>query len=63
MCNVGLPAVPTFIGSLVGCGVHKAIMEIDGVEESGGPKLRRESGLLEETLGPIPMLVSSVDSR
>jgi hypothetical protein len=39
----------TFIRSLVGCGVHKAIMEIDGVEESGGPKLRRESGSIEES--------------
>jgi hypothetical protein len=49
MCNVGLPAVPTFIRSLVGCGVHKAIMEIDGVEECGGPKLCGEAGAIEES--------------
>ncbi len=38
-----LPTMPTFVGSLVGCGVHKSVMEIDGMEESGRPELCGEA--------------------
>ena len=49
MCNVGLLAVPTFVRSLMGFGVHKSVMEVYGVEESGGPELLGEARTVEES--------------